>query len=243
MDYKKIEQILGYTFKDKSLLENALIHSSYTNEHKRKDVVNNERLEFLGDAVLEIVVSDYLYRNNSSSEGDLSKIRAGIVCEKALGAWCIENSLGDFLVLGHGEDLSGGRRRPSVLSDALEAIFGAIYLDSSLEVVYKVIMIVFKDIIKNDDIFIDYKTKLQELSQEHDKLVPSYHLISEKGPDHKKAYVVEVKINSMILATGRGTSKKRAQQNAAENAIKMLENQNNLEVFWSNLIKCKGKRS
>lgn len=227
MKIEELEKILGYKFKDKKLLENALVHRSYTNESKVNGSANNERLEFLGDAVLEIVVSDYLYRNIEKNEGDLSRLRAAIVCEKALSSWCIDNNLGKFIKLGNGEDVTGGRKRPSVLSDCIEAIFGAIYLDGGLEEASKIIHMVIGSILKNKEYFIDNKTKLQELTQSKENVKLEYVLINEEGPDHGKVYTMQVRINDEPYGVGKGTSKKTAQQEAARQALKKLETKEN----------------
>lgn len=235
MDYRKLEKVLNYRFQNPELLRTALIHRSYTNEHRSEGMRNNERLEFLGDAVLEIVVSDYLYRTCESREGDLSRMRASIVCEKALASWATEHQLGDYLILGHGEDLSGGRKRPSVLSDALEAIFGAIYLDGGFEQAGHVIRTVLLEIMDREEYFVDNKTRLQEMVQEFGGLNLRYRLLEEKGPDHGKVYRIAVEVNGQELGVGEGTSKKSAQQKAAEKAITKIEKQDDPGKYLSKL--------
>lgn len=235
MDYTKIESILNYSFKDKQLLTTALVHRSFTNEHREVDIENNERLEFLGDAVLEIVVSEYLYRTCEKNEGDLSKMRAAIVCEKALSSWCLDNNLGKYIKLGHGEDISGGRKRPSVLSDLLEALFGAVYLDGGLEEARKVIHNVIESILNKKEYFIDNKTCLQEIVQERDNINLKYELIDEKGPDHDKTYVVAVKLNGKEYGIGTGRSKKAAQQEAAYNTLQVINSIESIDDFWNGI--------
>ena len=233
---KRLENILGYTFNNPELLENALIHRSYTNEHKNNKISNNERLEFLGDAVLEIIVSEHLYRTSEKQEGDLSKMRASIVCEKALASWCLDNNLGEFLILGHGEDNSGGRKRPSVLSNALEAIIGAIYLDGGYEVAKKFTLDkIVSSIVENDECFVDNKTALQEIIQEQSGLKLQYVLVDESGPDHKKTYTIHILVNDTCIGVGIGSSKKTAQQAAAKKALDLISSKANKEVFWNNI--------
>ncbi|MDO5695163.1 MAG: ribonuclease III [Eubacteriales bacterium] len=235
VDIKHMEKMFHYRFKNKKLLRNALIHRSYTNEHREEQLANNERLEFLGDAVLEIVVSDYLYRTCEKQEGDLSRMRASIVCEQALASWCMEKDLGKHLILGHGEDVSGGRYRPSVLSDALEAIFGAIYIDGGFAQARRVIKIVLKEILANEDYFVDNKTKLQEVIQEQENARMEYRLLRESGPDHGKVYEVAVMINGKRMGVGSGSSKKAAQQKAAAQAMRKLMKKKNLKQFFRSL--------
>lgn len=233
---QEIEYILGYKFKDISLLENALIHRSYTNEHKNTKLKNNERLEFLGDAVLEVVVSEYLYKTSDKPEGELSKMRASIVCEKALSSWCHDSNLGKYLMLGRGEDISGGRKRDSLLSDALEAIIGAIYLDSNIKIVYDIVINnIMKKIINDKDYFIDSKTELQEIIQEQSDLNIEYRLIDESGPDHDKIYITQVLINNICLGVGKGSSKKSSQQEAAKRGLHLIDSIVNKDKFWKDI--------
>lgn len=233
---KRLEKILDYTFKNADILENALIHRSYTNEHKNNKISNNERLEFLGDAVLEIIVSEHLYKTSEKQEGDLSKMRASMVCEQALASWCLDNSLGDFLILGNGEDNSGGRKRPSVLSNALEAIIGAIYLDGGYEAAKKfTIDKIVSSIVENDEFFVDNKTSLQEIIQEQSGLKLLYSLVDESGPDHKKTYTVHITVNDVCIGIGTGSSKKTAQQAAAKKALDLIKSKENKELFWNNI--------
>ncbi len=242
----KLEKILEYSFKNKELLKNALIHRSYTNEHRNETLKNNERLEFLGDAVLEIIVSDYLYKTSDKQEGELSRMRASIVCEQALSSWCYDNNLGEYLILGHGEDVSGGRNRPSVLSNALEAIIGAVYLDGGFDVAKKFITekIIFS-IISNEEYFIDSKTRLQEIIQEKSDIKLSYELLNESGPDHDKTYTIRILFNTTPISIGVGSSKKAAQQEAAKNALELIDNNKSIQKFWQDIRKEKyvSKRS
>ncbi len=225
-DLAKLEQKIGYTFHDKELLRHALIHSSYANEKKLKKSGNNERLEFLGDAVLELSSSDFLYRAYPEKpEGFLTRERAERVCEPALAYCARQISLGSYLFLGVGEDRCGGRERDSVTSDALEALIGAIYLDGGFAPA-KAFVDAF--ILKDSDkhrMFYDAKTTLQERLQENGGEAPQYVLLGEEGPDHDKRFRVSVKEGDRLLGVGIGRSKKQAEQDAAFNAIKKLEEQ------------------
>ncbi len=221
---KKLELKLGYRFHNVNLLNESLTHSSYANENKRKNYKYNERLEFLGDAVLSIVISDYLYNNLSTfQEGELTKIRASIVCEPSLAACSKRIDIGNFILLGKGEDVTGGRERVSILADAFEAIIGAIYLDGGIEKAKIFILENLKDTIDDaihGKIHQDYKTHLQELIQsEHTEKI-HYEVFGEEGPDHDKIFHVHVKIGEKIVGVGSGKSKKEAEQNAAREALK-----------------------
>ena len=224
---KELEDKISYHFQDKNLLAQALTHSSYANEHRLDHNHCNERLEFLGDAVLEIVTSDFLYHKYTDKpEGDLTKIRASIVCEPTL-AYCAEDiQLGSYLFLGKGEDATGGRNRNSVVSDAMEAVIGAIYLDggfaSAKEYIHRFIL----NDIEHKQLFYDSKTILQEIVQADMEEGISYHLIKEEGPDHNKSFTVEVKIGETVYGTGSGRTKKAAEQEAAYKAILKLKKQN-----------------
>ena len=222
-DLKKFQEIIGYTFKNEQLLKQALTHSSYANEKHLKKLSDNERLEFLGDAVLEVVSSEFLFANYPNlTEGQLTKLRASIVCEPTL-ATCTESvNLGEYLFLGKGEDRTGGRTRKSVLSDAMEAVIGAIYLDggfaSAKEFVHKFIM----TDIEHKHLFYDSKTILQEVVQgEHEQL--TYVLLGETGPDHDKTFEVGVLIGKKEISTGKGHTKKAAEQDAAYQALLALK--------------------
>ena len=222
-ELKKFQEMIGYTFKNEQLLKQALTHSSYANEKHLKKLSDNERLEFLGDAVLEVVSSEFLFQNYPNlTEGQLTKLRASIVCEPTL-ANCTESiQLGDFLFLGKGEEHTGGRTRKSILSDAMEAVIGAIYLDggfaSAKEFVLKFIM----TDIEHKHLFYDSKTILQEVVQgEHEQL--TYVLLGETGPDHDKTFEVGVLIGRKEISTGKGHTKKAAEQEAAYNALLILK--------------------
>ena len=219
----EFEEIIGYRFQNISLLRQALTHSSYANEKHFRKNMDNERLEFLGDAVLEIVSSDFLYRNYTElPEGKLTTLRASIVCEPTL-ALCTEPiSLGKFLFLGKGEDLTGGRMRKSILSDALEAVIGAIYLDGGFTNAKEFVERFILTDIEHKKLFYDSKTILQEVVQgEHEKL--EYALIRETGPDHDKCFEVEVKIDGKSIAGGVGHTNKAEEQEAAYRALLILK--------------------
>lgn len=226
---KKFEKILKYNFKNKDLLVLALTHSSYTNENKKDIYMSNERLEFLGDSVLSVVISEFLYTTHKEmSEGDMSKLRALIVCESSLAKVAREISLDSFLLLGKGEEITGGRNRDSILSDAFEAVLGAMYLDSGIENVKTFILDVTKEIVRdvlNGDIVFDYKTKLQEIVQHDGVLELSYNIIEERGPDHNKEFVANVVVNGEVKGSGIGKTKKDAEQHAAKKALEGIKNE------------------
>ena len=215
-----INEIAGYKFKNPEFLETALTHTSFSNEKK---VESNQRLEFLGDSVIGLVIGEYIYKTfPAMPEGELSKIRAGIVCEKALVKCAEKINLSEKLKVGKGEEMGGGRTRASNLEDAFEAVIGAIYLDSNLETVKKIILDVMCDIIKDTvshDGIEDSKTALQEYVQKKGQGVIEYRLDKEEGPDHNKLYTMSVYINGEKGGTGTGRSKKMAEQNAAGNAL------------------------
>lgn len=214
------EKVIGYTFKNKQLLTNAITHSSYANERRTK---SNERLEFLGDSVLSLVISDYIYkRMEDIDEGDLSKLRAGIVCEDSLFIAAKRIDLDKVILLGKGEELTGGRKRPSIVSDAFEALIAAIYLDSDIETARKWIIDHMKLDIeeaisgkRNND----YKTVLQEKLQKQHLDAVCYKLISESGQDHNKTFVMAAYLGDEKIGEGEGQSKKEAQQRAAKDAL------------------------
>lgn len=222
-DLSLLEDKIGYKFKNREFLEIALTHSSFANEMKHT-VKYNERAEFLGDAVLSIVVSDYLFNNYSVQEGDLTKLRASLVCEKSLDEMAAEIDLGKFLRLGKGEEMMGGRERPSILADAFEALIAAIYLDGGIENAREFILPFVKDMLEHKEklSFSDYKTLLQEIVQQNPQEILSYRLVSEEGPDHAKVFTVEVLLNSNIIGSGKGRSKKQAEQMAAKQALKLM---------------------
>lgn len=210
---------LGYKFKNTNMLRVALTHSSYGNENRCRC---NERLEFLGDSVLGIIVSDYLFRNMPSvDEGEMSKIRASLVCEQSLAEFAKKINIGEHLLLGKGEEATGGRMRASILSDAFEAVLAAIYLDSDLDTARNWLLDVISPALSlaiDGKTYNDYKTTLQEKVQKNSGKV-TYRIIAESGPDHNKGFEVEVFINEKKSAEGRGNSKKEAEQNAAKNAL------------------------
>lgn len=222
---RMLEKKLGYTFRDKGLLEHALTHSSYANEHREAGLTSNERLEFLGDSVLGLVVADDLYRTHSDMpEGDLTRLRAALVCENSLVHVANELNLGRYLRLGKGEDAGGGRTRPSILADAVEAVLAAVYLDGGIGEARKLIRALLLERVENSPLERDYKTTLQELVQRESGQVISYRLTKEQGPDHAKFFTVEVDLNGSPLGIGAGSSKKEAEQAAAKAAIEKLKN-------------------
>ncbi len=221
---KDLEQAIGYRFQNITLLQNALTHSSYANERWHDASRSNERLEFLGDSVLGMVVAEYLYKNfPNRPEGELTKMRADMVCEQTLAAVAAKVELGRHILLGHGEDRFGGRTRGSILADAVEALIAACFLDGGLEAAKGIIQrFILTDVPVNKLHNTDYKTALQELVQQKKNQVLSYQLVEESGPDHDKHFVVEVSLNGQVVGTGSGSAKKRAEQQAARNAMELL---------------------
>jgi len=223
----ELEKRIGYTFKNKDILKEALTHSSYSNEMKSKGekIAYNERLEFLGDSVLSIVVSSFIFEKyRSKQEGDLTKIRAAVVCEKALSKFAGEIELGEYMFLGHGEIINNGRKRPSITADAFEALLAAIYLDcgETFDVVEKfLIPFVSKEIdyISENSVFIDYKTALQQIVQQASGEILEYVLVGESGPDHEKLFEVEARLNSNVIGRGCARTKRAAEQQAAHEAL------------------------
>lgn len=221
---KDLEEALGYRFKNITLLQNALTHSSYANERWRDSLASNERLEFLGDSILGMVTAEYLYRTfPNRPEGELTRIRADLVCEISLAKVANRLKLGDYLLLGHGEEQGGGRERTSILADAVESILAATYLDggfaAATEMIHRLILV---DIPSGQPRNLDYKTKLQELVQQQRNQSIQYRLAGESGPDHAKEFSVEVLLNGNVVGTGAGSSKKRAEQEAARVAVERL---------------------
>jgi ribonuclease-3 len=216
-----IQLRISYAFKNKELLERALTHKSYANENKV--LAHNERMEFLGDAVLNLVVSEYLMKTcPDSNEGDLSRLRAAIVSEPALAEVARSIGLGAYLLLGKGEDLTGGRNKDSLLANSLEALIAAVYLDGRTEPTETFILHFFDDSIKKacaQRVTLDYKTELQELCQDRLKQLPEYRVISETGPDHQKQFQVELVLKGEVCGRGAGKSKKEAEQRAAKEAL------------------------
>lgn len=230
LDISLLEERIGYVFKKRDLIVTALTHSSFANELKSKGAKHecNERLEFLGDSVLSTVVSEYLYSTYvDNAEGDLSKIRASVVCEKALAKYAGEIGLGDFLFLGHGEALGNGRHRPSTTSDAFEALLAAMYLDSGrdLSVIRTFVLDFVKkeiDYISSNSTFSDYKTILQQIVQQSEGDRLEYVLVGESGPDHDKLYVTEARLNGDVIGKGSAHSKRKSEQEAARVALELF---------------------
>jgi ribonuclease III len=224
---KELEIKIQYHFKDLALLKKALSHKSYVNENKLDEFDHNERLEFLGDAVLELGISCLLMRTFiRSHEGEMSKLRASIVNELALSEIARKLDIGQYMFLGKGEEQCDGREKNSLLADALEAILGAVYQDSNFKTVYKLIQLLFLPIIDRatrEDINRDYKTKLQEEVQNQLKISPQYRLVNEIGPDHDKTFEVQLSISNHVVGEGSGKSKKQAEQNAAKDTLDKLE--------------------
>ena len=221
---KDLEVAIGYHFKNISLLQNALTHSSYANERWHNSLLSNERLEFLGDSVLGMLVAEYLFRNfPNRPEGELTRMRADMVCEKTLAAAANRIGLGNHLLLGHGEEQGGGRKRDSILADAVESVIAACFLDGGIQAALQFIqkfILVEVPVTKLHNV--DYKTQLQELVQQRKNQVLSYSLVSQSGPDHDKKFDVEVSLNGTVVGSGSGSSKKRAEQAAACAAIEKL---------------------
>ena len=221
---KDLEAAIGYKFKDISLLQNALAHSSYANERWHNSLMSNERLEFLGDSILGMMVAEYLYRTfPDRPEGELTRMRADMVCEQTLAAVAGRIDLGRHLLLGNGEEQGGGRTRNSILADAVESVIAASFLDGGMEAARQFIqkfILVEVPVTKLHNM--DYKTSLQELVQQKKNQVLSYTLVAESGPDHDKRFDVEVKLNGKVVGLGSGSSKKRAEQDAAKAAVAAL---------------------
>ena len=224
---QELEQKLGYTFKNPALLSEALSHSSYANEHRSAHLNSNERLEFLGDSVLGFVTAEYLFaRHPDLPEGDLTRIRAALVCEQSLYEVARQLDLGSYLKLGRGEESGGGRERTSILADATEAVFAAVYLDGGIQAASSLIHRVLLDSAKEEAVEErrrDFKTALQELVQRQADQVLSYRMVGEQGPDHAKVFMAEVLLNGEAIGSGSGRSKKEAEQSAARAALAELE--------------------
>ena len=218
-----LETAIGYRFTNITLLQNALAHSSYANERWHNSLKSNERLEFLGDSILGMVVAEYLYHKfPDRPEGELTRMRADMVCETSLAAIADRLSLGNHLLLGHGEEQGGGRKRASILADAVESIIAASFLDGGMEAARGIISrFVLTNVPVNRLQNVDYKTALQELVQQKKNQALAYRLIGESGPDHDKHFIVEVTLNGEPVGQGNGTSKKRAEQDAARVAIEI----------------------
>lgn len=219
-DFKELEEVIGYEFKDRTRLRKALTHSSYINGKNMDREMDYERTEYLGDAVLELVTSEYLFKKYPKmTEGEMSKLRARMVCEKSLAITARELGVGEYILLGRGEEKCGGRNKDSMIADVVEAVIGAIYLDSGLESARAFICNhVFKNIEQKIQ-FYDCKTTLQELVQKEKNHELKYETISESGPDHDKVFDVQAVLDGMVIGCGVGKSKKEAEQNAAYQAI------------------------
>ena len=224
MALEDIEKELGYTFKQKELLKKALTHTSYAYEKK---VDSNEKLEFLGDSILEFISSKYLYQNYPNlKEGEMTKVRATVVCEKSLHKIAQKHNFSDFLYLGKSEQVTGGKNRPAILADSVEAIIAAMYLDGGLDKAEKFIIENLKDEIEIATKHVgdkDYKTVLQEKLQEHGDVKIVYDITKEEGPDHNKSFEAQVSVNGKVLAKGKGKSKKEAHMQAAKKALENMK--------------------
>ena len=224
MNVKELQERLGYHYRDPELLRIALTHPSYVNEARHQGK-NNQRLEFLGDSVLSIVVAQHLFEHYTHlPEGELTKLRAYLVCEKSLHGWAIQLGLGHFLLLGKGEENTGGRERPSILADAFEAVIASIYLDGGLEEARSFILRFVPEQLDVEKVTYinDYKTALQEIIQKNKEEKVEYVLVGENGPDHNKTFQVEVHLNSNVIGSGNGHSKKQAEQAAAKEALSLM---------------------
>lgn len=221
---KDLETAIGYRFSDLTLLQNALSHSSYANERYHDSLKSNERLEFLGDSILGMIVAEHLYRNfPNRPEGELTRMRADMVCEQALAVIAEKIRLGDHLLLGHGETQSGGKKRASILADAVESVIAACFLDGGMDAARAFVeRFVLCDVPVTKLHNVDYKTALQELVQKKKNQVLEYRLIGESGPDHDKQFQVEVLLNGKVVGQGIGRSKKRAEQDAARGALENI---------------------
>ncbi len=224
--YKKLEKKLGFKFKNQDLLKNAFVHRSYLNEHKSSKLKSNERLEFLGDAVLELVVTEYLYLNYPNPEGELTNWRSALVKGEMLAKIAAELDLGDYLYLSHGEENSGGRSKDYLLANTFESLIGVIYLELGYERAKKFItqfLLVHLEGILAEGSHIDAKSKFQEIAQEKTGFTPAYQLLHDEGPDHDKVFTMGAYVEDRIVGKGKGNSKQSAEQKAAEDALKRLK--------------------
>ena len=221
---KDLETAIGYRFENITLLQNALTHSSYANERWHNSLLSNERLEFLGDSVLGMLVAEYLFRTfPDRPEGELTRMRADMVCEQTLAAAANKIGIGEHLLLGHGEEQGGGRKRNSILADAMESVIAACFLDGGIQAALEVVQqFILVEVPVKKLHNADYKTALQELVQQKKNQVLSYKLVGESGPDHDKKFEVEVSLNGSVVGRGSGSSKKRAEQMAACSAIENI---------------------
>lgn len=227
-----LEEKIGYKFTDRTLVLRAVTHSSYANENRDKNIECNERLEFFGDSVLSLVVSEYLFGNyKSKQEGELTRIRSALVCESALADYAEAIGLGNFLYLGRGEERTNGRHRKSIISDAVEALIAAVYIDAEAsggdgkaEVSGFILPYIIKELDRISDRtdYFDYKTLLQQVIQQVDGEVLQYVVVGESGPDHEKQFDVEARLNSNVIGCGTGRSKRAAEQSAAKEALKLF---------------------
>ena len=221
---EELEQKIGYSFQNKSLLRQALTHSSFANEQKINKYDDYERLEFLGDAVLELVSSEFLFREHAKmTEGQLTRMRASMVCEQALAYCAKEFGLENYILLGKGEEMTGGRTKDSIISDVMEAIIGALYVDNGMEVAKAYIHRFILSDLEHKQLFYDAKTILQERVQQKNQGTLHYELIREEGPDHDKMFVIEAKIDDKTIGAGQGRTKKAAEQQAAYEALKTMK--------------------
>ncbi|MGM0471190.1 MAG: ribonuclease III [Bacillota bacterium] len=223
----ELQNRIEIQFDNLELLQKGLTHKSYANENRELQLKDNERLEFLGDSVLDIVVSEYMFnRYPNYPEGKLAKMRAAVVSAPALAEKAEELDLGDYLLLGRGEEMTGGRKRESILADSFEALVGSIYLDQDLEVARDFILELMEIDIQNAEAgkhICDYKTTLQELIQKQSNSRPNYQVVKEEGPDHSKKFTIQVRFDNKVLGEGTGSSKKEAQQKAAKDALEDLQ--------------------
>lgn len=229
MEFTNLEKSIGYTFKDKSILKKALTHTSYAYENR---IESNEKLEFLGDSILEFISSKYIYNNYPKlKEGEMTKVRATVVCENSLYRVAIRHNFSDFLFLGKSQKSNGGDVRPAILADSVEAVIAALYFDAGLVEAEKFIISNLKEEIETATMHVgmkDYKTVLQEKLQIHGSVDIKYNIVSEIGPDHDKCFVAEVSCNNKVLAQGSGKNKKSAEMDAAKNALDSLGNTENI---------------
>lgn len=222
-DFLTLQERIGYKFKNTELLKRALTHTSYANETGGDHNLSNERLEFLGDSVLGVITAEDFFMNyRSLPEGELTKLRAATVCEKALCEYAKDIDLGSFILLGRGEIVTGGSERPSILADAFEALIAAIYLDGGMDAAKGFVLKYIEKAAKEHRGFKDYKTMLQEVVQKNPGEIVEYVLVKETGPDHDKRFEVEVHLNSNVIGRGIGTSKKKAEQAAAKEALELM---------------------
>ena len=224
--WRDLEKALGYSFRDKALLVNAMTHKSFANEYSPAACPDNERLEFLGDAVLDLVVSEHLMEAlPTSNEGELSRIRADVVAMSSLAGLASKLGLGPSLLLGKGEFGSGGREKPGLLADALEALFGAVFVDGGYEAAKSVLLPLVVPLLRqaSADAGQDYKSRLQEILQANRKELPVYRVTGTRGPDHDPVYLVEVLIGDRVYGSGEGRTKKTAEQNAAQATLQLLD--------------------